>query len=40
MDQFFKREIIIGDMVRMPGNSHTAENIKTAIEMMVFFLSL
>jgi hypothetical protein len=34
-DSDFEREFLIIDMMRMPGNSHTAENIKIAIETMV-----
>jgi hypothetical protein len=31
----FEREILVIDMIRMPGERHTAENIKFAIEQMV-----
>ena len=33
----FEREILVLDMMRMVGDSHTAENIKIAIEKMVIF---
>ena len=35
MNENLKREILVIDMSRMPGNSHNAENIKLAIETMV-----
>ena len=42
MNEDLTREIFVADMMRMPGDSHTAENIKTAIETMViiYFSSL
>jgi hypothetical protein len=35
MNANFKREVLVADMMRVPGDSHTAENIKIAIETMV-----
>ena len=36
----FEREFLIMDMMRMPGESHNAENLKVAIEKMVNFCEL
>ena len=35
----WEREIIVIDMIRMPGNDHRAENIKIAIEQMIISYS-
>ena len=35
-DFYFRREFVIVDMMRMPGNSHNAENCRDAIQNMVF----
>jgi hypothetical protein len=35
MNENFTREVFVANMMRMPGNSHTAEYIKEAIETMV-----
>ena len=35
MNENFTREVFVADMMRMPGNTHNAENIKKVIEMMV-----
>ena len=35
MNEIFTREVFVANMMRMPGNSHTAEYIKEAIETMV-----
>ena len=35
MNENFTGDVFVADMMRMPGNSHTAENIKEAIEAMV-----
>ena len=35
MKENFTIEVFVADMMRMPGNTHNAENIKKAIEMMV-----
>ena len=36
MNENIKSEVLVLDMMRMPGNTHNAENIKEAIETMVF----
>jgi hypothetical protein len=33
----FEREILVINMMRMVGHSHNSENIKSAIEEMVYF---
>ena len=40
MDKNFNRNIFVVDVLRMPGNSHYAENIKEAIETMVNLILL
>jgi hypothetical protein len=35
MNENFTRHVFVADMLRMPGDSHTAENIKEAFEKMV-----
>jgi hypothetical protein len=35
MNENFTREVFVANMMRMPGNSHTAEYIKEAIETMI-----
>jgi hypothetical protein len=40
MDKNFNRNIFVVDVLRMPGNSHNAENIKEAIETMVNLILL
>ena len=37
MNENLRRNVLVLDMMRMPGNSHNAENIKLAIETMVLF---
>ena len=36
MNENFKCEVLVLDMMRMPRNTHNAENIKEAIDTMVF----
>jgi hypothetical protein len=35
INENFTRDVFVADMLRMPGDSHTAENIKEALEKMV-----
>ena len=35
MNENFTRDVFVADMLRMPGDSHTAEYIKEALEKMV-----
>ena len=35
MSENLSREVLLIDMIRMPGNTHNAENIKETIETMV-----
>jgi hypothetical protein len=37
MKENLRREVLVLDMIRMPGNTHNAKNIKEAIETMVLF---
>ncbi len=41
MNENFTREVFVANMLRMPGNTHNAENIKQALEIMVmqYFLN-